>query len=60
MNAVTFVCPKTLHAVDAGIEVDCAQLRYVQPVTLRLICPHCRQPHVWKLADGMIGPPRAA
>jgi hypothetical protein len=60
MNPVSFVCPKTLQEIDAGIDVDCASLRHVQPITIRLLCPHCRQPHVWKIADGLLKPPRVA
>jgi hypothetical protein len=48
-----------LQEIDADIDVDCASLRHVQPVTIRLLCPHCGQPHVWKIADGLLKPPRA-
>jgi hypothetical protein len=60
MNPVLFHCPKTLQAIEAGIEVNVTTVRNVQPVTVRLICPFCNQPHEWKLTDAWIDEPRVA
>jgi hypothetical protein len=60
MNPVLFRCPKTLREIESGIEINVSALRNVQPVSLRLVCPFCGEPHEWKLADGWIGEPRAA
>jgi hypothetical protein len=60
MNPVLFQCPKTLQAIDSGIDVHVGTLRNVQPVTLRLLCPFCHEPHEWKLTDGWIDEPRVA
>jgi len=58
MNSLSFRCPKTERAVATGLEIDFAVLRNVQPVSVRLLCPFCRSPHIWKLDDGLIGDPR--
>jgi hypothetical protein len=60
VNPLLFQCPKTERQVATGIEIDIAVLRNVQPVTVRLLCPYCRNAHEWKLTDGLIGEPRAA
>jgi hypothetical protein len=60
MNSLLFQCPKTLRELDTGIEVNVSKLQIVQPVTVRLLCPFCGNPHKWKLADGRIGEPAVA
>lgn len=60
MNSLLFQCPKTLRELDTGIEVNVSKLQIVQPVTVRLLCPFCGNPHKWKLADGRIGDPAVA
>jgi hypothetical protein len=60
MNPLLFQCPKTERQVTTGIEIDIAALRDVQPVVVRLLCPHCYNIHEWKLTDGLIGEPRGA
>ncbi len=57
MDSLSFRCPKTEREVATGIAIDYAALRQVQPVTVRLLCPACGRPHLWKLADGLIGRP---
>jgi hypothetical protein len=57
MNPLMFHCPSTGRAIEAGIDINYASLRKVQPVTLRLLCPFCDRPHEWKLLDGWIGEP---
>ena len=52
MNALLFECPNTGHFIDAGIEINYASLRKVQPVTVRLLCPRCDHSHDWELSDG--------
>lgn len=58
MNPLAFRCPKTDRKIDIGIDIDYPRLQCVQPVTFRLMCPHCARPHTWKLADGTIEEPR--
>jgi len=58
MNPLLFQCPKTERQIRTGIGIDITTLRYVQPVTLRLLCPFCGNTHEWKLADGLVGEPR--
>jgi hypothetical protein len=60
MNPLLFQCPKTERQVTTGIEIDMATLRNIQPVTVRLLCPHCYRTHEWKLTDGLIGESRVA
>jgi hypothetical protein len=60
MNALLFQCPTTERPVKTGLEIDMAALRKVQPVTVRLICPHCRNAHEWKLSEALIGETRAS
>src|SRR5580700_6760819 len=57
MNALMFECPSTGRLVDTGIEINYANLRKVQPVTVRLFCPRCECPHEWKLSEGFITEP---
>jgi hypothetical protein len=61
VHPLAFTCPKTGWPVESGLEigVNRASLQEVQPVTLRLVCPHCGKAHVWKLADGWIREPQA-
>jgi hypothetical protein len=59
MNPLLFHCPNTERKVRTGIKIDMATLRNVQPVTVRLLCPHCHNVHEWKLAEGLIEEPRA-
>jgi hypothetical protein len=59
INPLLFQCPKTERQVTTGIEIDIAALRDVQPVMVRLLCPHCPNIHEWKLRDGLIDEPRA-
>ena len=62
MNALVFLCPGTGREIDTGMDVkiDFGRLANVQPITVRLLCPHCHKAHVWKIADGWIREPRAA
>ena len=60
MNALLFQCPMTERPVKTGIEIDMVVLRSVQPVTVRLRCPHCRNAHEWKLTEGLLGERRAS
>ena len=60
MNALLFECPMTERPVKTGIEIDMVVLRSVQPVTVRLRCPHCRNSHEWKLTEGLLGERRAS
>ena len=60
MNALLFQCPTTERPVKTGIEIDMVVLRSVQPVTVRLRCPHCRSAHEWKLTEGLLGERRAS
>jgi hypothetical protein len=57
MNPLLFRCPRTGRVIEAGVEINYSNLRKVQPVTFRLLCPICDTPHEWKLADGWIGEP---
>jgi hypothetical protein len=59
MNALLFQCPTTERPVKTGIEIDMMVLRGVQPVTVRLRCPHCRDPHEWNLSEALLGERRA-
>ena len=59
MNALIFSCPKTEQPIDVGLDIAVRSLQDVQPITIRLVCPLCHAPHVWKLADGWIREPRA-
>lgn len=60
MNPLAFTCPKTGWPIDSGLEIGLnrSSLQDVQPITLRIVCPHCGKPHVWKLADGWIREPQ--
>ena len=60
MNALMFLCPKTLREVDTGLVINLGKLRRVQPVTVRLLCPLCGNAHKWKLSDGLLDEPQAA
>ncbi|HEY6259345.1 MAG TPA: hypothetical protein VIY51_26495 [Xanthobacteraceae bacterium] len=59
MNSLLFHCPTTERPVKTGIAIDMAALRKLQPVTVRLICPHCYNAHEWKLTEGLLGDSRA-
>jgi len=60
MNPLVFSCPRTAQPIDVGLDiaVHSRSLQAVQPVTIRLVCPVCGAPHVWKLADGWLREPR--
>lgn len=61
MNPLVFSCPKTEQPIDIGLDIalHARSLQAVQPLTIRLVCPLCHAPHVWKLADGFLREPRA-
>ena len=62
MNPLVFRCPKTGDPLDTGLDIHIhrTSLQIVQPITLLMLCPHCGNRHVWKLADGWLREPRRA
>jgi hypothetical protein len=57
MNPLLFHCPTTGRDIQTGIDINYSSLRNVQPVTIRLLCPLCEEPHEWNLSEGWIGAP---
>jgi hypothetical protein len=45
MERLTFDCPRTGRAIDAGIQTDKATLVAVRSLRLKLDCPYCGATH---------------
>jgi hypothetical protein len=54
MSTLIFTCPKTLRAIDSGIETDSFSLSRVQLVSVRICCPHCGKEHEQWVKDGRL------
>jgi transcription elongation factor Elf1 len=58
MERLMFICPKTGHDVDVGIETEIGTLLRIKSQTVRSRCPACGQSHEWKVAEAVL--PQAA
>jgi hypothetical protein len=54
MSILIFTCPKTLRAIDSGIETDTLSLSRVQLVSIRIRCPHCGEEHEQSIKHGRL------
>jgi hypothetical protein len=56
MGALTFRCPVTGTAIDAGFETDPDTLSQLRLFTLRVACPACHGTHAFKVSDACAPP----
>ena len=54
MGLLTFRCPRTGQAIDAGIEADTDTLSQLRLFRLRLACPTCGGAHDYKIQEAHI------
>jgi hypothetical protein len=54
MGLLTFRCPHSGQAIDAGIEADTDTLSQLRLFRLRLACPICGAPHDYRIQDAVI------
>jgi hypothetical protein len=55
MHRLTFNCPRTGDAIDAGIETDNRTLAAVRTVRVPVYCPHCRTTHELPIECARLG-----
>jgi hypothetical protein len=58
MRSLTFTCPQTGRAVDAGVTTDLQSLSSVQDETMCFSCPHCGMTHQFLMKSGYLAEPR--
>jgi hypothetical protein len=58
MGSLTFTCPRTSRAVDAGVTTDLRSLSSVQEETICFSCPHCGMTHQFRIKSGYLAEPR--
>jgi hypothetical protein len=54
MGALTFRCPSTGQAIEAGFEADTDTLSQLRLFRLRLACPSCGSAHDYKIQDALV------
>jgi hypothetical protein len=54
MGLLTFRCPSTGQAVDAGIEADTDTLSQIRLFKLRLVCPKCGGAHDYSIQEAYV------
>jgi predicted RNA-binding Zn-ribbon protein involved in translation (DUF1610 family) len=57
MRSLTFTCPQTGRAIDAGVATDPRSLASVQAVTMRFQCPCCGMFHQFPIRSGYLAQP---
>jgi hypothetical protein len=57
MRSLTFTCPQTGRAIDAGVASDPRSLSSVQAVTMHLKCPYCGMTHQFPVKSGYLAQP---
>jgi|GEM_PF-628821 len=57
MRSLTFTCPQTGRAIDAGVATDPRSLSSVQVVTMHLKCPYCGMTHQFPIKSGYLAQP---
>ena len=58
MRSLTFTCPRTGRAVDAGVTTDLQSLSSVQDEMMDFSCPHCGMTHQFRIKGGYLAEPR--
>ena len=53
MGALTFRCPSTGQAIEAGFEAETDTLSQLRLFRLRLACPSCGSAHDYKIQDAL-------
>ncbi len=57
MRSLTFTCPQTGRAIDAGVATDPRSLSSVQVVMMHLKCPYCGMTHQFSIKSGYLAQP---
>jgi hypothetical protein len=57
MRSLTFTCPQTGRAIDAGVATDPHSLASVQVVMMHLKCPYCGTTHQFPVKSGYLAQP---
>ena len=57
MRSLTFTCPQTGRAIDAGVATDPRSLSSVQVVMMHLKCPYCGMTHQFPIKSGYLAQP---
>ena len=57
MRSLTFTCPQTGRAIDAGVATDPRSLSSVQVVMMHLKCPYCGMTHQFAIQSGYLAQP---
>jgi hypothetical protein len=57
MHSLTFTCPQTGRAIDAGVNTDPHSLSSVQATIIQLRCPHCGMTHQLPIKSGYLARP---
>ena len=57
MHSLTFTCPQTGRAIDAGIDTDPHSLSSVQATIIQLRCLHCGMIHQLPIKGGYLASP---
>jgi hypothetical protein len=54
MGELVFLCPRTAREIETGINTDRGSIARTRRRTIYLDCPHCREPHSFKVGQGWI------
>jgi len=57
MHSLTFTCPRTGRAIDAGVNTDAHSLSSVQAAIIPLKCPNCGMTHQLPIKNAYLAPP---
>jgi hypothetical protein len=54
MGELIFLCPKSAREIETGIKTDAASLARSRRKLMHIECPHCRQMHAFRVAEGWV------
>ena len=54
MSSVMIKCPTTGRAVSTAVETEPAVFRKLPNVAARMLCPACRQEHIWMVRSAWL------
>jgi transcription elongation factor Elf1 len=54
MEHLIFICPRTGHQIDSGVESDIGTLLRIREQTVRVRCGVCSECHEWRVRDAFL------
>jgi transcription elongation factor Elf1 len=54
MEHLIFICPRTGHQIDSGVESEIGTLLRIRDRTVRVRCAACGDWHEWQVRDAFL------